>query len=74
MPLIKVTVNPTTLIIGIIAGCFGLAYFVFGKRQAKVIPLLSGMGLCVIPYFIENVAILILVCLALIIAPFVIKV
>ena len=68
-----VTVNSTTLMIGIFAGCFGLAYFVYGKRQAKVIPLVSGIGLCVIPYFIGNLTILILVCLTLIIAPFIIK-
>jgi hypothetical protein len=59
--------------IGIFAGCFGLAYFVYGKRQAKLLPLVCGIGLCVIPYFIENITILILVCLALIIAPFIIK-
>jgi Na+/H+-dicarboxylate symporter len=66
--------NSTTLLISVFAGCFGLAYFVYGKRQAKVIPLLSGICLCVIPYFIENTTINIFVFLALIIAPFVIKI
>jgi len=66
--------NSTTLIIGVFAGCFGLAYFVFGKRQAQVIPLLCGIGLCAIPYFIGNIPLLIVVCLALIIAPFIIKI
>jgi len=68
-----ITVNSTTLMLGIFAGCFGFAYFVYGKRQAKVIPIVAGIGLCVIPYFIENLTILILVCLTLIIAPFIIK-
>jgi hypothetical protein len=66
--------NSTTLLISVFAGCFGMAYFVYGKRQAKVIPLLSGICLCVIPYFIENTTINLLACLALIIAPFIIKV
>jgi hypothetical protein len=66
--------DATTLFIGLIAGSFGMGYFVYGKKQARIIPLVSGIGLCVIPYFIENITLLILVCLALIIAPFVIKI
>ncbi len=66
--------DATTLFIGLIAGSFGMGYFVYGKKQARAIPLISGIGLCVIPYFIENIPILILVCAALIIAPFVIRV
>jgi len=66
-------VNSAALMIGIFAGCFGFAYFVYGKKQAKAVPLVCGIGLCVIPYFIESLTLLILVCLTLIIAPFIIK-
>ncbi len=65
--------DTTTLMIGMIAGSFGMGYIVYGKKQARAIPLISGIGLCVIPYFVENITILILACLALIIAPFVIR-
>lgn len=70
---IGMIVDSTTLMLVIFAGCFGFAYFVYGKRQTKVIPLVCGIGLCIIPYFIGNLTILILVCLSLIIAPFIIK-
>jgi hypothetical protein len=58
------------LMIGVIAGSIGMGYFVYGKKQAKAMPIISGIGLCVVPYFIGNIALLILVCLVLIAAPF----
>ena len=64
----------TRLIVGIITGAIGAGYFIYGKRQSRAIPMLSGAGLCAIPYFVDNIAILLLACVALIVAPFVIKV
>lgn len=61
-----------TLLIGMIAGVFGVAYFVYGKRQAKLVPLVAGVLLCVYPYFIESVLWLSIVGLLLLAAPFVI--
>jgi hypothetical protein len=63
-----------TLMIGVIAGSIGMGYFVYGKKQAKAIALISGIGLCVVPYLIGNLTLLILVCLVLIIAPFLIEI
>jgi hypothetical protein len=42
------------LIIGFIAGVFGAAYFVYGKKQAKLSAMICGVLLCVYPYFVEN--------------------
>jgi hypothetical protein len=64
--------DSATLIIGVLAGAVGMGYFIYGKKQAKAVPLLCGLGLCVIPYFINNVILLIVTCLAMIIAPFII--
>ena len=66
--------DPTRLFIGVITGAIGLGYFIYGRKQARAVPFLCGAGLFVIPYCIENMPILILACIALIIAPFVIKV
>ena len=62
----------TTLLIGMIAGVFGVAYFVYGKRQAKLAPLIAGVALCVYPYFIESVLWLCVVGAVLLAAPFVV--
>jgi hypothetical protein len=62
----------TTLIIGAIAGIFGVAYFIYGKKEQRPVPLLAGALLCVLPYFIGDMTVLLLVCAALLAAPFVI--
>jgi hypothetical protein len=61
-----------TVLIGMLAGVFGVAYFVYGKRQAKLVPLIAGVLLCIYPYFIEGVLWLSIVGLLLLAAPFVI--
>ena len=60
----------TTFIIGFIAGVFGMAYFVYGKRQQKFAPMLCGVLLGVYPYFTSNPFILAIVGVALLAAPF----
>ena len=55
-----------------IAGSFGVGYFVYGKRTQKMVPLLVGVLLCIYPYFIESILWLCLVGVLLLAAPFVI--
>ena len=62
-----------SLIIGMFAGVFGVAYFVYGKRSEKMVPLIVGVLLCIYPYFIESVLWLCVVGLLLLAAPFVIE-
>jgi hypothetical protein len=64
--------SPTTLLIGMLAGVFGVAYFVYGKKQTKLVPMVAGVLLCIYPYFIDSVLWLSIVGILLIAAPFVI--
>jgi hypothetical protein len=60
--------NTSTLIWGVLFGSIGLGYFVYGKKQNAIVPLLSGIGLILFPYFIPNFVILVgagLLCVAL---------
>lgn len=59
-------------IFGILAGAFGVAYIVYGRRQTKLVPVISGLLLCVYSYFIESWVWLCLVGAVLLAAPFVI--
>jgi hypothetical protein len=59
-------------IFGIFAGVFGVAYIVYGRRQTKLVPVISGLLLCVYSYFIESWMWLSLVGVVLLAAPFVI--
>ena len=64
--------SPSVLLIGMLAGVFGVAYFVYGKKQAKLVPMVAGVLLCIYPYFIEGVVWLSIVGILLLAAPFVI--
>jgi ABC-type thiamin/hydroxymethylpyrimidine transport system permease subunit len=61
-----------TLLVGLIAGVFGMAYFVYGKRQTKLTPMIAGVMLCIYPYFIDSLLWLCVVGALLLVAPFVI--
>jgi hypothetical protein len=60
------------LFVSMIAGVFGVAYFVYGKKQAKLTPMLSGVALCIYPYLIDSVVWMIVIGVVLLAAPFVI--
>ncbi len=64
--------NTTALLLSVVFSAIGAAYFLYGKRQQQVVPLLSGLVLCVFPYFITNTLAMLLVGGALLAAPFLI--
>ncbi len=66
------TLDVNSLFVGLIAGVFGMAYFVYGKRQAKLSAMLAGVALCIYPYFIDSLLWLCVVGILLLIVPFVI--
>ena len=47
-----------------------MAYFVYGKRQSKIVPLVAGVLLCIYPYFTDSPYALIGIGAALLAAPF----
>ena len=64
----------TTLIFtGLIFGSIGMGYVVYGRKQANFMALLSGVGLCVFPYFTNSVWMSIAIGVGLVLLPFVIR-
>ena len=61
-----------SIVVGVIAGIFGMAYFSYGKKQTKLSAMLAGVALCVYPYFFDSLLWLCVVGALLLIAPFVI--
>jgi hypothetical protein len=51
-------------------GSVGLAYFVYGKKQQRFVPLLCGIGLMAFPYFISNTILLVVIGLVLSLVPY----
>lgn len=60
----------TSLLIYIILGSLGVSYLMYGKAQRKIVALISGLGLSVVPYFTMNLWLLVLLALLLIVLPF----
>ena len=66
--------NASTLMWGVIFGSIGLGFFVYGKKQKTIVPILCGIGLMVSPYFISNIYILVFSGIVLVALPFFIKI
>ena len=61
--------TPGMLALNLLLGAFGLAYFVYGKKNGAIVPLVCGVSLMIFPYFISGLFPLILVGLILILLP-----
>jgi len=44
----------TELWLGFLFSSVGFGFFLYGKKQHKIIPLCVGLGLCVFPYMIQD--------------------
>ena len=62
--------DPNSILVGTIAGLIGSGYLVYGKKQRKVAPMISGALLIVYTYTTDNVWVLLLGGIALCAAPF----
>ena len=58
------------LFVGLIAGAFGAAYFVYGKRQQKFAPMICCVLLCVYPYATDSLLWLCIIGAVLLAVPF----
>ena len=67
--------NSSALLIwGMLFGAIGFGYFLYGKKQRAVVPLIVGIALCVVPYFIANVYALVMVGVILMAIPYVVRI
>ena len=63
----------TTLFFGSVFGSIGLGFFIYGKKQQAVVPLLCGLALMVCPYFIDDTASLMAAGAALMAIPYFVR-
>ena len=63
----------TTLMLSVLFSSIGAGYFLYGKRQRQVVPLLTGLILCVYPYFLSNGYALVIVGVLLTAIPWLIR-
>ena len=53
--------DTTQLLLGVLFSSIGLGYFLYGKKQKVVVPLVCGIILMIFPYFIDNTTLIIMI-------------
>jgi hypothetical protein len=66
--------STAVLLWGLLFGSIGFGFFLYGKKQKTIVPLITGIALCVVPYFIANMYVLVTVGLVLIAVPFFVRI
>lgn len=62
--------STANLLWGLFFSSLGIGYFIYGKKQQRVVPLFVGLGLMLYPYFITNTVLLVVIGLALMAAAY----
>ena len=44
----------TTLLVSVLFSALGAGYVMYGKKQRQIVPVLTGLALCVYPYVLSN--------------------
>ena len=65
--------DTTHFMLSMLFGTIGMGFLMYAKKAGQAIPGIAGMVLMVCPYFLPNVAAMLIVCILLTAAPFVIR-
>jgi hypothetical protein len=67
-------VNDTSMLLwGVVFGSIGLGFFIYGRKQQAVVPLVVGIALFVVPYVISNLYLLLLAGIILVALPYFVR-
>ncbi|MHB1213391.1 MAG: hypothetical protein ACYCY9_00240 [Thiobacillus sp.] len=66
--------NTSMLLWSLLFSSIGIGFFVYGKKQKAVVPLLSGLGLMIYPYFISSTLLLVAIGVALMVLPYFVRI
>jgi hypothetical protein len=61
------------VMVSVVLGIIGMGMFMYGKKAGRMVPLGAGAGLMVVPYFIPNLVVLLIVGVGLMAVPWVVK-
>lgn len=65
--------SPATLLWGTLFGAIGVGYFVYGKRQSMIMPLVCGIALMVYPWFVSGALLTVIVGAVLMAIPYFVR-
>ena len=67
-------VNESMILWALLFGSIGLGFFVYGRRQRAIVPLVCGLGLMLFPYFVPDTLVLVATGLVLIAVPYFVRI
>jgi predicted membrane protein len=70
---LRTALDTSSLLWGLLFGSIGLGFFVYGRRQKKVVPLVCGLALIIFPYFVSNTILLVTLGIVLIAIPYFVR-
>ena len=65
--------NAHFLFASLIWGSIGLGYFIYGKKQSSLIPMIGGVLLIAISFIVGSALVMSVVCLGLVIAMYLLR-
>jgi len=66
-------VSTSSLLWGLLFSCIGLGFFIYGRKQKVIVPLICGVLLMLFPYFVSNAGALVAIGLALVAIPYFVR-
>jgi len=61
------------LLWGLVFSSIGLGFFVYGKKQQRLVPFVCGLALLICPYVVESVPLLIVTGIVLMAIPYFVR-
>lgn len=65
--------NTSLLLWGVLFSSIGFGFFLYGKKQRAVVPLVCGLVLMIFPYFVSNAALLVTIGVVLLALPYFVR-
>ena len=65
--------DEASIVWSVLFGAIGVGYFIYGRKQNRLVPLLSGVGLMVVPYFIDGATVMVAACVAMMALPYFVR-
>ncbi|MFS8136997.1 MAG: hypothetical protein ACMG50_02605 [Thermomonas sp.] len=65
--------STSILLLGVLFSSIGLGYFIYGKKQGAMRPLMCGVALMIVPYVLSSAVLLLIVGSALCAIPWIFR-
>lgn len=65
--------SESSLVWSVLFGGIGVGFFIYGRRQKRLVPFISGIALMVVPYFVDSTGAMVALCVAFIALPYFVR-